>query len=125
MIKAIGRLIEGGERRRGYPLILLMSICAFVVTINPPAIFEQIEFKTLDARFQSRGAIPPDQRIVILAIDDKSLAKVGRWPWSRDKIGLLIERVLGEYDAAVLGFDIVFSEPQNQSAGRVLPFAGS
>jgi len=112
MVKAFGRFIVGGERWFGYPLILLLSICAFVVTINPPDMFEQIEFKTLDARFQSRGAIPPDQRIVILAIDDASLAKVGRWPWSRDKIGLLIERVLGEYDAAVLGFDIVFSEPQ-------------
>jgi len=112
MIKAIGRFIQRGERWFGYPLIVLMAICAFIVTINPPGMFEQIEYKTLDARFQSRGAIPPDQRIVILAIDDASLAKVGRWPWSRDKIGLLIERVIGDYDAAVLGFDIVFSEPQ-------------
>ena len=123
MIKAIGRFIERGEWWFGYPLILLMSVFAFIVTINPPGMFEQIEYKTLDARFQSRGVIPPDQRVVILAVDDASLAKVGRWPWSRDKIGQLIERVLGEYDAAVLGFDIVFSEPQinpMQESSRLL-----
>ena len=112
MIQAIVRFIERSERWFGYPLIVLMSVCAFLVTIYPPALLEQIEYKALDARFQSRGVISPDQRVVILAIDDASLANEGRWPWSRDKIGLLIERVLGEYEAAVLGFDIVFSEAQ-------------
>jgi len=112
MLKIIGGFIERKQHWFGYPLILLMSVCAFVVTLDPPKMFQQIEYKTLDARFQSRGPMPPEQRIVILAVDDASLALVGRWPWSRDRIGLLIERVLGEYDAAVLGFDIVFSEPQ-------------
>ncbi|MDX8391869.1 MAG: adenylate/guanylate cyclase domain-containing protein [Mariprofundaceae bacterium] len=113
MLKAIGRFIESKQSWFGYPLIVLMSFCAFAATIYPPDLFEQIEYKTLDQRFLSRGSLPPDQRIVILAVDDASLEKIGRWPWSRDKIGLLIERVIGEYGAAAMGFDIVFSEAQN------------
>jgi len=112
MLKAIGRFIESKQHWFGYPLIILMSVCSFLVTIYPPDLFEQIEYKTLDQRFLTRGSLLPDQRIIVLAVDDASLEKIGRWPWSRDKIGLLIERVIGEYDAAAMGFDIVFSEPQ-------------
>ncbi len=112
MLKAIGSFIESRQRWFGYPLILLMSLCAFAVTINPPDIFQYLEYKTLDQRFLSRGKMPPDQCVVVLAIDDASLSRIGRWPWSRDKIGTLIERVLGDYGAAVMGFDIVFSEEQ-------------
>lgn len=113
MLKAIGNLIESKQYWFGYPLIVLMSFCAFALTISPPSLFEQLEYKTLDQRFLSRGSLPADQRIVILAVDDASLTKIGRWPWPRDKTALLIERVMGEYGAMVLGLDIVFSEAQD------------
>ena len=115
MLKKIGDFIERRQHWFGYPLIVLMSVFAFAVTIHPPDMFEQIEHKTLDQRFISRGPLPTDPRIVVLAVDDASLSKVGRWPWSRDKIATLIEKVLGEYGAAVMGFDIVFSEPQTNA----------
>ena len=52
-----------------------------------------------------------DKRIVLAAIDDRSLEKVGRWPWSRTKISELVNK-LNIYGAKVIAFDIFFSEPE-------------
>jgi len=60
---------------------------------------------------------PPSEAVVILDIDEKSLAseKLGRWPWSRDKVSALLATVFEHYQVAVLGFDVVFSEPDRSS----------
>ncbi len=52
-----------------------------------------------------------DDRIVLVAIDDKSLSKIGRWPWSRNEISKLIDK-LNIYGAKVVAFDVFFSEPE-------------
>ncbi|MEK7946391.1 CHASE2 domain-containing protein [Pigmentiphaga sp. YJ18] len=52
----------------------------------------------------------PSQDIVVVAIDESSLAKVGRWPWSRDQQIDLIERIAQQSPAA-LGLDLLLSEP--------------
>jgi adenylate cyclase len=61
-----------------------------------------------------------DPRIVIVDIDERSLAEVGRFPWSRDKIARLIEQLTGPYEAAAVGFDISFPEPDTSSGYGVL-----
>lgn len=57
----------------------------------------------------------PSGRIAVVAIDDESLANIGRWPWPRDVIASMIGR-LQEGGAKVIGVPIAFSEPQT-SAG--------
>jgi adenylate cyclase len=52
-----------------------------------------------------------DNRIVILDIDEKSLAQEGHWPWRRDKLAYLMDMVFDYYGAKIVGFDVVFSEP--------------
>lgn len=52
-----------------------------------------------------------DKRIVLAAIDDQSLEKIGRWPWSRSTWGEVM-RKLKLYGAKVVGFDVFFSEPE-------------
>ena len=52
-----------------------------------------------------------DNRLVLAAIDDKSLSKIGRWPWSRTQIVKLVNK-LHLYGAKVVAFDIFFSEPE-------------
>ncbi|MES3021168.1 MAG: adenylate/guanylate cyclase domain-containing protein [Pseudomonadota bacterium] len=61
-----------------------------------------------------------DPRIVIVDIDEQSLAELGRWPWNRDVIAKLVNRLTGPYEVAALGFDVVFSEPDNTSGYGVL-----
>jgi adenylate cyclase len=56
-----------------------------------------------------------DNRIVILDIDEKSLAEIGRWPWGRDKLATLVNNLFDKYQVAVLGFDAVFAERDDTS----------
>jgi len=71
-------------------------------------------------RFTMPGTV--DQRIVILDIDEKSLAvpELGRWPWSRDRLSALVDKLFDKYGVAVLGFDVVFAEPDQSSGLKVL-----
>ena len=66
-----------------------------------------------------------DPRIVILDIDEKSLAEKekggeGRWPWPRDRLALLMDVLFDKYGVAVAGFDVVFAERDESSGIRVL-----
>ena len=55
---------------------------------------------------------------VIIAIDEKSLARVGQWPWPRDTMAQLITR-LAARDPAAIGVDILFVEPDRISPDRL------
>jgi len=63
-----------------------------------------------------------DNRIVILDIDEKSLAvpELGRWPWGRDKMSTLVDKLFDKYGIAVLGFDVVWAERDESSGLKVL-----
>jgi len=58
-----------------------------------------------------------DDRIVILDIDERSLdpRALGRWPWSRDKITALLQKLFDKYGVLIVGFDVVFAEPDESS----------
>jgi adenylate cyclase len=58
-----------------------------------------------------------DDRIVILDIDERSLDPhvLGRWPWSRDKITALLQKLFDKYGVLIVGFDVVFAEPDESS----------
>ncbi|MGH8597593.1 MAG: CHASE2 domain-containing protein, partial [Gammaproteobacteria bacterium] len=61
-----------------------------------------------------------ETQIVIVDIDEKSLTAEGRWPWGRDKLAALLEKMFGEYKVGLAGFDIVFAEPDTSSGLSVL-----
>ena len=53
----------------------------------------------------------PNHDVVIVAIDEKSLRSLGRWPWSRQVHARLVER-LTQFDARSIALDILFTEPE-------------
>jgi len=55
--------------------------------------FYAIDLKLKDVRFRTRGETKPDSRVVIVAIDEKSVKEIGRWPWDRKIIARLIENL--------------------------------
>jgi adenylate cyclase len=63
-----------------------------------------------------------DARVVILDIDERSLDKnaFGRWPWRRDKLSALLKKLFDEYGIVIVGFDVVFAEPDDSSGLPVL-----
>jgi adenylate cyclase len=59
-----------------------------------------------------------DQTIIIIDIDEKSLAAEGRWPWSRQKVATMVN-YLADAGVAVVAFDVLFSEPERNPADSV------
>jgi len=51
-----------------------------------------------------------DHRVVIVAIDENSLADWGRWPWPRQRMAELIDALFDEQGVSVVGLDMVFAE---------------
>jgi len=75
------------------------------------AMFESLELKTLDLRFKLRGQKKVGSETVIVALDDKSIERIGRWPWPRSRMADLINKI-STGKPRVIGFDIIFSEPE-------------
>lgn len=62
----------------------------------------------------SRGPLVPGNETAIAAIDEKSISELGRWPWPRSTIARLVD-LLKKGGAKAIGFDIVFSEPDDRA----------
>jgi len=83
-----------------------------------------LEAIVYDTRLQLTMPGGVDPRIVILDIDENSLAErekggEGRWPWPRDRLALLLDKLFDKYEIAVLGFDVVFAERDESSSTRM------
>jgi serine/threonine protein kinase/CHASE2 domain-containing sensor protein len=70
---------------------------------------------TLERRFYDFSSTStsrqPSDRIAIIAIDDQSIANIGRWPWPRDIHAKLID-ILSAAKAKVIVETVFFIEPQ-------------
>ncbi|MDP2904384.1 MAG: adenylate/guanylate cyclase domain-containing protein [Methylovulum sp.] len=73
-----------------------------------------------DLRLRTTVVNTIDPRIVIVSIDEQSLAQEGRWPWSRDKMAYLVDMLFDYYGIRLLGFDVVFAEPDTSSGMALL-----
>ena len=81
---------------------------------------DKLESFAYDARllFTLPGGV--DERLVIVDIDEKSLAAEGRWPWSRNRLAAMVDSLFDHYGVKLVGFDVVFAEPEESSGLRVL-----
>lgn len=59
----------------------------------------------------TRTSRQPSERIAIIAIDDQSIANIGRWPWPRDVHARLIDQ-LAAAQAKTVAYTAFFFEPQ-------------
>lgn len=72
-------------------------------------------FGTLERRFYDFGSTltsrVPSDKVAVIAIDDASITRIGRWPWSRDVHATLIDR-LAAAGARTIAHTAFFFEPQ-------------
>lgn len=91
--------------------LTIIALAAFFLHLG---FFESLELKTYDLRSLLRQSTAPSEEIAIVAIDDDSIAKIGRWPWPRS----IVANGINAINAAaprVIGLNILFTEPeQNQ-----------
>jgi CHASE2 domain-containing sensor protein len=95
-------------------LLICGLVPAFLVAllaVSRPASTVRLDNSVYDHMVRWAGTTPPGHDVVIVDIDERSLANHGQWPWPRDLIARLIDR-LREARAAVVALDIVFPEPQ-------------
>ncbi|HQR03986.1 MAG: adenylate/guanylate cyclase domain-containing protein [Proteobacteria bacterium] len=83
-------------------------------------LISQLDALIYDAKVRLTMPQSQDDRVVILDIDEKSLAEVGRWPWGRDKLATVLDNLFDRYHVAVVGFDVVFAEPDDSSGLKSL-----
>ena len=79
------------------------------------SLIDTLESFIYDARLRMTAPGGVDERIVILDIDEKSLAELGHWPWRRDLMADIVNRLFDDYGVKLLGFDVVFPEPDTSS----------
>ena len=111
-MKRLRALRRWFKRRIGYARLACLALLALFVAfrIVDPAPVEELRVRTFDT-FQRidprKKAVRP---VTIVDIDDKSMEKLGQWPWPRTRIADLVTE-LTRLGAVVIAFDAVFSEP--------------
>ena len=91
--------------------VYLVFAIGHVASLGP---LENTHLKIRDIYFRVRGPIVPNPQITIVAIDDRSIAQYGRWPWPRARIAALVYK-LSEAGARTVGIDISFLPSKTQA----------
>ena len=101
------------------------AVFCLLLVANPLPL-EITEAKLYDLRFHLRGVVAAPDTVVIAAIDEKSLARLGRWPWGREVTARLVDK-LAQADAAVIAFDVMFPEDEKNDGllSRAIDNAGN
>jgi adenylate cyclase len=103
----------------GFKIGLGLTVLSLVIYAMGFPFLNTMELKAFDLHFLSRGKMQPSGEVAIVTIDEKSIDRMGRWPWPRTKIAELIDK-LGAYGAKVVALDIIFSEPDHSSGLAML-----
>jgi CHASE2 domain-containing sensor protein len=88
---------------------LVPTLIVALLSVYRPASLVDLERSVYDTLVRATRLQPPDGRIVIVDVDERSLSAVGQWPWRRDIVGNLIDR-LREMGARTVALDMIFAE---------------
>jgi adenylate cyclase len=101
-------------------LIPLALALPHTLGLMPIGVLQRLDNIIYDARLRWTMPRTLDERIVIIDIDEKSLAEVGRWPWGRNRLAELVDELFERQKVALAGFDVVFAEPDESSGLKQL-----
>ena len=119
-MSAIIAKIKDNGVRIGLSFVVLLFFVSHAAHWFRVGFIQQMENIAYDKRLLLTMPNRVDDRIVIVDIDEASLSAEGRWPWSRDKLSAFVEQLFEQYQIAIVGFDIVFAEPDESSGLKVL-----
>ncbi len=127
-LKSLSRFLLKG-RRLPVAIGLLVTVLVTWMEIAPApgvgTLVGRLDNLIYDQRFNlmPKPVKNPENKIVVVDIDERSLQAEGQWPWDRFKVGRLAEK-LEEYGVLVTGFDITFPEPQRNLVQDLLGRVG-
>lgn len=99
-------------------LSLTLAFFLSFIYVFTPKLPDSFDNRLRDFLFNIRGEIPNTGNVIIIDIDEKSLDKLGQWPWSRDKISKILTN-LTNAGIGLIAFDVVFAENDNSSPHSV------
>jgi adenylate cyclase len=102
-----------GVRLTAFRVSLLSTLMVVLLYAwaSQSTLLRNLEAKALDLRFHLRGEKHPGAPVILVAIDDRSIGELGRWPWSRRRFAEIVQR-LRAAGAKVVAFDLLFTEPE-------------
>lgn len=107
-------------------LVVLLALLGHAAKAYQLGFINRLDAILYDVKIQLTMPQGIDDRVVILDIDEKSLGEIGRWPWGRDRLSDLLVKLFDKYGIRLLGFDVVFAEPDDSSGLKALDsLAGS
>ncbi len=98
----------------------LLIFIPHALGIWPVELLTRVENYFYDLRVRLTLQEGVDPRVVIVDIDELSQAEEGHWPWPRDKLATLVNRLFDDYEVRVVGFDVMFPEPESPLALRLI-----
>jgi adenylate cyclase len=98
--------------------LALLPALLFIRIVDPNPV-EELRLRTFDFYQVLRPREPTLRPAVIVDIDEASLQSLGQWPWPRTLIADLVKR-LTELGALVIGFDVIFAEPDRYSPASII-----
>ena len=101
----------------------IVAMLTSMLYLTLPTRFQALDNHLRDYMFLVRGLIEPSKDIVIIDIDEKSLKKLGQWPWKRKDFAKVLNN-LSDAGAGIIGLDIVFAEYDNSNPTKVLKELG-
>jgi HD-GYP domain-containing protein (c-di-GMP phosphodiesterase class II) len=103
--------------RIGAVSALLPVVVVAMLSVYRPAFLAGPERATSDALLRLARPRPPDGRVAIVDIDERSLAAIGQWPWRRDVLGTLVSRVRS-LGASAVAVDVLLAEAERTDSGK-------
>lgn len=94
-------------------LSLVFALLAHAIGLFRLTGIEVVQQLIEDTRARSMRASEPHPEVIILDVDEKSLARLGQWPWPRDTVASLINKLFDPVSGGVkaLGLDFLLAEP--------------
>ncbi len=97
--------------------LLLLADLVFIRLVDPLPI-EALRLRTFDLYQSLKPRVVTARPVVIVDIDEESLAAYGQWPWPRTIIADLVAE-LTQRGTAAIAFDVIFAEADRLSPDRV------
>ncbi|WP_018411823.1 CHASE2 domain-containing protein [Methyloversatilis thermotolerans] len=101
--------------RYGLGLALILLLLGHAARFYSLPVLGNLDLIAYDTKLALTMPGTRDDRIAILDIDERSLAEVGRWPWGRERLATLLDRLFDHYGVLLLGVDVVFAEADTSS----------
>jgi len=105
-------MTSAGSRHRDWVQTSGLAVLLFflVAGLSTIGLIRDWRVRFSDTFFRLSPVPKEKSRVVIVTIDDQSLQRYGRWPWSRTRLAKLINN-LARAGAGVIGLDILLAEP--------------